>query len=73
MDRQVDNRRDLPAATGVIDLAGFLQALARIGYDGPIAAEPFRPELGAMPRDRALAMVAAAMRKAFALVESGGA
>lgn len=73
VDQQVDNRRDLPAATGVIDLAAFLQSLARIGYDGPIAAEPFRPELGALPRDQALERVAAAMKKAFALAESGGA
>ncbi len=73
VDEQVDSRRDLPAATGVIDLAAFLQALARIGYDGPIAAEPFRPDLRALPRDQALETVAAAMKKAFALVESGGA
>ena len=73
VDQQVDSRRDLPAATGVIDLAGFLQSLAKIGYDGPIVAEPFRPDLSAMPRDQALEMVAAAMKKAFALVESRGA
>jgi sugar phosphate isomerase/epimerase len=71
VDQQVDNHRDLPAATGVIDLAAFLQALARIGYDGPIVAEPFRPDLGAMPRDQAMEMIAAAMKKAFALVDSG--
>lgn len=73
VDQQVDNRRDLPAATGVIDLAVFLQSLARIGYDGPIAAEPFRPDLGALPRDQVLEKVAAAMKKAFAMAESGGA
>jgi sugar phosphate isomerase/epimerase len=73
VDQQVDSCRDLPAATGVIDLAVFLQALARIGYDGPIAAEPFRPDLGALPRNQALQTVATAMKKAFALVESGGA
>ncbi len=73
VDQQVDNRRDLPAATGVIDIAAFLQALAKIGYDGPIVAEPFRPDLGAMPRDQAMEMVAAAMKKAFALVDSEGA
>ena len=69
VDQQVDNRRDLPAATGVIDLKSFLGALVKIGYDGPIMAEPFRPDLGRMPRDEALAAVAAAMKKAFALVE----
>ena len=42
VDQQVDNRRDLPAATGVIDLKAFLGALVEIGYDGPIMAEPFR-------------------------------
>jgi sugar phosphate isomerase/epimerase len=73
VDQQVDNRRDLPAATGVIDVAAFLRALVQIGYDGPIAAEPFRPDLGSLPRDEALEKVAAAMKKAFALAESGGA
>jgi sugar phosphate isomerase/epimerase len=70
VDQQIDNRRELPAATGVIDLAGFLQSLARIGYDGPIVAEPFRPDLGGMPRDQALELVTTSMKKAFALVES---
>jgi sugar phosphate isomerase/epimerase len=70
VDEQLDSRRDLPAASGVIDLAAFLQSLVRIGYDGPIAAEPFRPDLRDLPRDQALETVAAAMKKAFALGES---
>lgn len=69
VDQQIDSRRDLPAATGVIDVKTFLLGLARIGYDGPVMAEPFRPDLGKMPRDEALALVAAAMKKAFALAE----
>jgi sugar phosphate isomerase/epimerase len=69
VDQQRDNRRDLPAATGVIDLKAFLGALVEIGYDGPIMAEPFRPDLRNLPRDEALALVAAAMKKAFALAE----
>lgn len=73
VDEQVDHRRDLPMATGVIEVAVFLQSLAKIGYDGPVAAEPFRPDLGGLPRDQALEMVAAAMKKAFALADSGGA
>jgi sugar phosphate isomerase/epimerase len=71
VDQQIDNRRELPAATGVIDLAAFLQSLARIGYDGPVVAEPFRPDLGAMPRDQALGQVTASMKKAFSLVDGG--
>lgn len=41
MDDYVDNVRALPGATGVIDIAGFLGALAQIGYDGPLTPEPF--------------------------------
>jgi sugar phosphate isomerase/epimerase len=49
VDEQIDNQRLLPGASGVIDIAGFLQALDRMGYDGPVAAEPFNAELNAMP------------------------
>ena len=52
-DEQIDDRLLLPGASGVIDIAGFLQALERMGYDGPVAAEPFNAELNAMaPADR---------------------
>ena len=40
-DEQIDTARALPMETGVIDLAGFMQALRRIGYDGPVMPEPF--------------------------------
>lgn len=36
-----DRQRELPGATGVIDLGAFLGALRRLGYDGPVRAEPF--------------------------------
>jgi sugar phosphate isomerase/epimerase len=46
VDEQIDNQRLLPGASGVIDSVGFLQALAGMGYRGPIVAEPFNaPEL----------------------------
>lgn len=38
---QIDNRRALPGQTGIIDLVGFLKALQKIGYDGPVSPEPF--------------------------------
>jgi sugar phosphate isomerase/epimerase len=69
IDEQRDGRRELPCATGVIDLKAFLGALARIGYDGPVCAEPFSEKLRAMPKDEALRTVAAAMKSAVALVE----
>lgn len=69
VEEQVDSRRDLPCATGVIDLKTFLGAMVRIGYDGPLVCEPFSQELRKLPPDQALALVAAAMKKAVALVE----
>lgn len=69
VDQQIDSRRDLPAATGVIDLKTFLGALVEIGYDGPVMAEPFRPDLRGLPRDEALGLVSKAMKKAFSLLE----
>ena len=36
VQEQIDSQRELPAATGVIDIATFLRALVTIGYDGPV-------------------------------------
>lgn len=66
--QQLDSRRELPCATGVIDTKTFLGALVKIGYDGPVACEPFSQELRKMPPDQALRAVAAAMKKAAALI-----
>jgi sugar phosphate isomerase/epimerase len=41
LDEQLDNVRDVPGATGVIDITAFLQALEYCGYDGPVTPEPF--------------------------------
>ncbi len=68
-DAQIDNRRELPCTTGVIDAKAFLLALVRIGYDGPICAEPFYQPLREMPAEKALETVAAAMRRAVALLD----
>jgi sugar phosphate isomerase/epimerase len=67
IDAQIDNTRALPGETGVIDIAGFLQALQGIGYDGPVTPEPFKKELSDLPSDDArLKTVGAAMDKIFA-------
>jgi sugar phosphate isomerase/epimerase len=67
-DQMPDGRRELPCATGVIDLGAFLKALNEIGYDGPVRAEPFNQALNKMPRDEACAATAASLKKAFALI-----
>ncbi|MDO8682845.1 MAG: sugar phosphate isomerase/epimerase family protein [Armatimonadota bacterium] len=43
-DEQMDQIRLLPGE-GIIDLEGFLKALKKIGYSGPIAVETFSEEL----------------------------
>ena len=61
VDAQLDGVRALPGATGVIDIAGFLQALQCIGYTGPVTPEPF-VNLSGLPSDEArLQTVGAAM------------
>ncbi|TWU42464.1 sugar phosphate isomerase/epimerase family protein [Novipirellula artificiosorum] len=71
IDEQQDASRELPAATGVIDIAAFLRALVAIGYDGPVRAEPFNKTLNAMDNDAAVKTTAAAMKKAFAKANVG--
>jgi sugar phosphate isomerase/epimerase len=68
IDQYQDNHRELPAATGVIPVKQFLDALLQIGYDGPIQAEPFNAALRAMPVDQACAAAAVAMKKALGLM-----
>ncbi|WP_299470204.1 TIM barrel protein [uncultured Gimesia sp.] len=68
IDEQLDQKRELPMATGVIDLALFLNTLNSLGYDGPVRAEPFNAALRKLPADQAVAATAAAMKKAIALV-----
>jgi sugar phosphate isomerase/epimerase len=69
-DQQVDNRRELPCATGVIPVAAFLNALNQIGYDGPVRAEPFNKAVNALPKEEACAVTAKALKQAFALIKS---
>lgn len=68
LEQQQDGQRELPCATGVIPVGVFLGALHRIGYDGPIRAEPFNKRLNDLDDDAACDAVIAALRKAMALV-----
>lgn len=66
VDEQLDDVRRLPGATGVIDLVGFLHALHRVGYDGPVAVEPFDASLAALPPAERVRLTAESLRGAFA-------
>jgi sugar phosphate isomerase/epimerase len=63
VDQQQDTTRRLPGETGVIDIGGFMDALRRIGYDGPVVPEPFDKRLKAMTPEQAAETVGASMKK----------
>ena len=65
---QYDNQRELPLATGVINAREFLGALASIGFDGPVRAEPFNKKLNETDDEEASRLSSAALNNAFALV-----
>jgi len=65
---QLDLQRELPLATGVIDLKTFMECLVKIGYDGPVRAEPFNATLNELDNEAAVAATAAAMKSAIALI-----
>jgi sugar phosphate isomerase/epimerase len=67
-EEQLDNQRELPMASGVIDPKPMLETLVRIGFDGPVRAEPFNQALREMPAAEALKATVDAMRKALAIV-----
>jgi sugar phosphate isomerase/epimerase len=60
-DEQEDLSRALPGTTGVIDITGFLGALARIGYAGPVRVEPFCKDLVGKSNDEILAATKASL------------
>ncbi len=68
VDKQVDNRRALPATTGVIDLKGFINAMVKIGYDGPVECEPFNQELRRMEPDAALQKTIESLNRLWDLI-----
>jgi sugar phosphate isomerase/epimerase len=69
VDKQVDNRRKLPVTTGVIDMKGFVNALVKIGYDGPVECEPFDQELRRMDDSAALEKTIMSLKRIWDLIE----
>jgi len=70
VDQQVDNRRKLPVTTGVIDLKGFINALVKIGYDGPVECEPFDQELRKMDQAAILQTTIDSLNRLWKLMEA---
>ena len=59
--------RRLPGETGIIDIIGFLRALKRIGYDGPVTPEPFDEKLRRMPIREAILKTSKAVNKVWSM------
>jgi sugar phosphate isomerase/epimerase len=68
-ETQVDGKRELPLATGVIDLKPFMEGLVDIGYDGPVRTEPFNRALNELENEAALETNKEAFNKVLALVD----
>ena len=68
VDQQIDSKREIPMATGVIDTGAFLNALQSIGCYAPVSFEPFNAALRAKPKEEILSIVADAMKKAFSSI-----
>jgi sugar phosphate isomerase/epimerase len=67
-DQQIDVRRKLPVTTSVIDLKGFINALVKIGYDGPVECEPFDKELSKMEDNTALKKTIESLNRLWDLI-----
>lgn len=63
---QIDGIRELPGATGVIDLTAFIGVLRELAYDGTVRAEPFSDTLSAMDDELAMRATVSSLRRAVA-------
>jgi sugar phosphate isomerase/epimerase len=70
VDELHDTRRRLPTTTGVIDLKGFINALVKIGYEGPVECEPFDQELRKMPDDAKLKKTIESLNRLWSLIDA---
>jgi sugar phosphate isomerase/epimerase len=60
--------RELPLTNGVNDVAGFLRALDRKGYRGPVVVEPWNQRIKDLPVEDAIATVKDALDRCLSLV-----
>jgi sugar phosphate isomerase/epimerase len=69
VEEQIDSRRALPCATGIIDMQTFMNGLVNLQYDGPVTCEPFDRELREMDNEPALKKTSEAMDCLFGLLK----
>ena len=61
----VDNVRELPGATGEIDIVGFLKTLQALGYNGPVSVETFSERLNSLSPEEAAALTSQHVREVW--------
>jgi len=61
VEQQTVTERALPCETGIIDMSGFINALAKINFTGPVTAEPTHPKWAGIDSKQAAARLAASM------------
>jgi len=66
IEQLIDQDRRLPAATGVIDIGGFLGAIKEIGYDGTIVPEPFDSSLAGQEPETVIERASDSIQKMLA-------
>ena len=64
-DEQLDNERELPGESGLIDTVPFLNFLNNIGYEGTVNAEPFNKELNKMNNEDAARVTFNSIKSSF--------
>lgn len=64
-DEQIDSERQMVGASGVIDIRGFMTALHKIGYDGPVTVEPFNADIRALPVAEAVRVTSEALDRVW--------
>jgi sugar phosphate isomerase/epimerase len=65
LEEQLDQKRELPGATGVLKVGEFMKGLQNLKYDGPVAVEPFSESLKAMAFEDAVKTAKTAMDKVW--------
>ena len=65
LDEQLDGKRELPGAAGVLKIGEFFRGLLNMNYDGPVAVEPFSAALKAMNAEDAVRAAKAATDKVW--------
>ncbi len=71
-DVLLDRQRELPGATGVIDLPQLPGVLRRLGYDGPVRAEPFEFAGWQSGRETVCRQASVALAQALGIKRSAG-